>query len=197
MTLEEVKAMSDTITNVFICGVGGQGILLSSKILSALALNEGLDVKKSEVHGMAQRGGSVVSHVRYGQEVFSPVIEEQKADFLLAFEKMEALRWLHYLKPGGTAIVNTLELLPSGLDTYPGGLEKEIEERCERVIFVEAEKLAREAGSPRAVNVVLLGVLAGLVGRPAEKWQDTIRASVKPKTIEINLKAFELGRALA
>jgi len=189
--------MSDTITNVFICGVGGQGILLSSKILSALALNEGLDVKKSEVHGMAQRGGSVVSHVRYGREVFSPVIEEQCADFLLAFEKMEALRWLHFLKPGGTAIVNKLELLPSGLDNYPAGLEKEIEERCERAIFVEAEKLAREAGSPRAVNVVLLGVLAGLIGQPVEKWQETIRASVKPKTIDINLKAFDLGHALA
>ncbi len=189
--------MSDTITNVFICGVGGQGILLSSKILSALALNEGLAVKKSEVHGMAQRGGSVVSHVRYGKEIFSPVIEERCADFLLAFEKMEALRWLHYLKPGGTAIVNKLELLPSGLDNYPDGIEKEIEGRCERAIFVEAEKLARDAGSPRAVNVVLLGVLAGLIGQPVEKWQETIRASVKPKTIEINLKAFDLGRALA
>lgn len=189
--------MSDTITNVFICGVGGQGILLSSKILSALALNEGLDVKKSEVHGMAQRGGSVVSHVRYGNEVFSPVIEERCADFLLAFEKMEALRWLHYLKPGGTAIVNNLELLPSGLDNYPAGLEKKIEERCHRAIFVEAEKLARDAGSPRAVNIVLLGVLAGLIGQPVEKWQETIRASVKPKTIEINLKAFDLGLALA
>lgn len=188
---------NDTLYNILFCGIGGQGVLKASEICGLAALADGYHVKKSEVHGMAQRGGSVVSHVRYGREVFSPVIEEQCADFLLAFEKMEALRWLHFLKPGGTAIVNKLELLPSGLDNYPAGLEKEIEERCERAIFVEAEKLAREAGSPRAVNVVLLGVLAGLIGQPVEKWQETIRASVKPKTIDINLKAFDLGHALA
>jgi indolepyruvate ferredoxin oxidoreductase beta subunit len=190
--------MSDNgTTNVFICGVGGQGILLSSKILSALALQEGNDVKKSEVHGMAQRGGSVVSHVRFGKKVHSPLIEEGEADFLLAFEKMEALRWLHFLGPGGAAIVNTLQLLPSGAETYPEGLEDEIRSRTENVVFLDADRLAAEAGSPRAVNIVLLGVLANRMDFPAEKWRETIETSVKPKTLEINLKAFELGRAQA
>jgi indolepyruvate ferredoxin oxidoreductase beta subunit len=190
--------MSDNgTTNVFICGVGGQGILLSSKILSSLALHEGNDVKKSEVHGMAQRGGSVVSHVRFGKKVHSPLIEEGQADYLLAFEKMEALRWLHFLRPGGTAIVNTLQLLPSGAETYPEGLEDEIRGRAENTVFVEADRLAAEAGSPRAVNIVLLGVLANRMVFSAEKWQMMIKASVKPKTFAINLKAFELGQALA
>jgi indolepyruvate ferredoxin oxidoreductase beta subunit len=189
--------MSKNITNVFICGVGGQGILLSSKILSTLALEEGNDVKKSEVHGMAQRGGSVVSHVRFGEKVHSPLIEEGQADYLLAFEKMEALRWLHFLKPDGVAVVNTLQLLPSGAESYPEGLEDEIRKRAANVVFLEADKLAAEAGSPRAVNIVLLGVLAGRMSYGAEKWREVIKASVKPKTLEINLKAFELGRALA
>ena len=187
--------MTDTTTNTFICGVGGQGILLSSKILSALALNEGYQVKKSEVHGMAQRGGSVVSHVRFGPVVHSPLIEERTADFLLAFEKMEALRWLHYLKPGGTAIVNTLELLPSGIDTYPEGIEEQIRDRAGDVVMVDADKLATEAGSRRAVNIVLMGLLSRRMDIAEEKWVETIRAGVKPKTLEINLKAFALGRS--
>lgn len=144
---------------------------------------------------MAQRGGSVVSHIRFGKVIHSPLIEEKQADFLLAFEKMEALRWLHYLKPGGTAIVNTLELLPSGADSYPEGIKEEIEEKAGKVILLDAGKLALEAGSPRAVNVVLLGVLSAFMDFPAERWLDTIRASVKPKTLEINVKAFELGQA--
>jgi indolepyruvate ferredoxin oxidoreductase beta subunit len=189
-----MSGSNDKITNAFICGVGGQGILLSSKILSNLALSEGYDVKKSEVHGMAQRGGSVVSHVRFGKKVHSPLIEEKTADFLLAFETMEGLRSLHYLKPGGTAVINTLRLLPSGLDTYPEGLEEQIKERADRVVFVEADRLAVEAGSGRAVNIVLLGVLSQFTEFPVEKWHEMIRASVKPKTLDVNLKAFELGR---
>jgi len=190
--------MSDNnITNVFICGVGGQGILLSSKILSSLALKEGNDVKKSEVHGMAQRGGSVVSHVRFGKKVHSPLIEEGQTDFLLAFEKMEALRWLHFLRPGGAVIVNTLQLLPSGTDFYPEGIEDEIGKRAKNAVFVEADRLAAEAGSARAVNIVLLGVLSRQMDFPAGKWRGMIKTSVKPKTLETNLKAFELGRALA
>ena len=188
--------MTDKTTDVFICGVGGQGILLSSRILSALCLEEGLDVKKSEVHGMAQRGGSVVSHVRFGEKVHSPLIEEGRADFLVAFEKMEALRWIHFLAPEGTAVVNTLELLPSGAESYPEGLAGRIEEKAGRVIFAEADRLAAEAGSPRAVNIVLLGVLSGLLDFPAERWRAMIEKTVKPKTLETNLRAFDLGRAL-
>jgi len=186
---------SANITNTFICGVGGQGILLSSKILSNLALQEHFDVKKSEVHGMAQRGGSVVSHIRFGEKVYSPLIEEGSAHFLLAFEKMEALRWLHYLRSDGTMIVNTLELTPSGTEIYPTGLEQQIEQKAGRVIFIDADKLAVEAGSPRAVNIVLLGALSKLMDFPVETWQQVIRDSVKPKTLEINLKAFDLGQA--
>lgn len=188
--------MTNKTTNVFICGVGGQGILLSSKILSALALDEGFHVKKSEVHGMAQRGGSVVSHVRFGEKIHSPLIEEGKADFILAFEKMEALRWLHYLKPDGIAIVNTMELLPSGQETYPEKLENQIEERAGKVVFLDANALAIEAGSVRSVNVLLLGVLSNHLDFDIEKWRRTLKANVKPKTVEINLKALDMGRSI-
>ncbi len=185
--------MIDKTTNVFICGVGGQGILLSSKILSALALEKGFDVKKSEVHGMAQRGGSVVSHVRFGKEVHSPLIEEGRADFILAFEKMEALRWLHYLKPGGVAVANRLELLPSGTEDYPENLDKQIEEGAGRAIILDADSLAVEAGSGRAVNIVLLGVLSNFLEFDRSAWEEMIRKSVKPKTVETNMKAFDKG----
>ncbi len=144
--------MPDKVTNVFISGVGGQGILLASEILSEVALARGLDVKKSEVHGMAQRGGSVVSHVRFGEKVYSPVIAEREADLLVSFEKMEGLRWIHYLAPGGAVIVNSQEILPSGLEEYPKGMDDGIRERQADALIIDALALAKEAGNARAVT---------------------------------------------
>jgi indolepyruvate ferredoxin oxidoreductase beta subunit len=186
--------MPNEVTNVFIAGVGGQGILLASEILSAVALSHGLDVKKSEVHGMAQRGGSVVSHVRFGEKVYSPVIAEREADLLASFEKMEALRWIHYLADGGTVIVNDQEIVPSGLEEYPDGLGDGIRSRVPDALFLDALALARDAGNARAVNTVMLGAFSNYLDFPEEDWKRAIEERVPKKTVEVNLKAFELGR---
>lgn len=186
--------MPNEVTNVFIAGVGGQGILLASEILSSVALSRGLDVKKSEVHGMAQRGGSVVSHVRFGERVHSPVIAENEADLLVSFEKMEALRWIHYLSDDGTVIVNDQEIVPSGLEEYPEGLGDEIKSRAPGALFLDALALAKEAGNARAVNTVMLGAFSNYLDFPEEDWRKTIEERVPKKTIEVNLRAFELGR---
>ena len=186
--------MAQKVTNVFICGVGGQGILLASEILSETALAEGLDVKKSEVHGMAQRGGSVVSHVRFGEKVHSPVIAPGEADLLVSFEKMEAVRWIHSLAPEGKVIVNDQEIVPSGLETYPKDVDDELRERAPDALMLDALALAREAGHPRAVNVVMLGAFSRFLDFTVEEWQEPIRKRVPPKTVDINIKAFELGR---
>jgi indolepyruvate ferredoxin oxidoreductase beta subunit len=191
---ERSGAMPDKVTNVFIAGVGGQGILLASEILSEVALSHGLDVKKSEVHGMAQRGGSVVSHVRFGRKVHSPVIAEGEADLLVSFEKMEALRWIHYLAPGGTVVVNDQEIVPSGLEEYPPGLGDQIRARVPDSIFVDALRLAEEAGHARAVNTVMLGAFSDYLDFPEDDWKGAIQARVPKRTVEVNLKAFELGR---
>jgi indolepyruvate ferredoxin oxidoreductase beta subunit len=186
--------MPQKVTNVFIAGVGGQGILLASEILSTVALSRGLDVKKSEVHGMAQRGGSVVSHVRFGEKVHSPVIAEKEAELLVSFERMEALRWIHYLADGGTVIVNDQEIVPSGLEEYPEGLGDEIRSRVPDALFLDALALARDAGNARAVNTVMLGAFSNYLDFPEEDWRKAIEERVPKKTIEVNLKAFELGR---
>ena len=189
--------MPDRVTNVLICGVGGQGILLASEILSEAALATGLDVKKSEVHGMAQRGGAVVSHVRFGSEVHSPVIADGEADLLVSFEKMEALRWLHALRPEGSLIVNTQEIVPSGLDEYPPGIDDELRSRAPGLLVVDALALAREAGNVRAVNTVMLGAFSGLLEFGEDDWRKAIEKHVPPKTAEVNLRAFGLGRRAA
>ena len=186
--------MPERVTNVFIAGVGGQGILLASEILSEAALAQGLDVKKSEVHGMAQRGGSVVSHVRFGDKVYSPVIGEGEADLLVAFEKMEALRWIHYLSPEGTVIVNDQEIVPSGMERYPEGVDEELAARAGNAHKLNAMELANEAGHARAVNTVMLGAFSNYLDFTTDDWKKAIEARVPPKTIEINLRAFELGR---
>ena len=179
-------------TNIIIVGVGGQGILLTSKILGYLALDMGENVKVSEVHGMSQRGGSVITHVRIGQEVHSPLVDPGEADFVLSFEKLEALRAEHYLKKDGVLISNTQEILPMpvimGTAAYP---DKAPESK--NAVLLDALKLAEEAGSARAVNIVLLGVLARFLDWPEESWEDAIAASVPPKTLEINLRAFRAG----
>lgn len=182
--------------NIMIVGVGGQGTLLASRILGNAVISEGYDVKVSEVHGMSQRGGSVVTYVKYGDKVFSPIIDRGEADMILAFEKLEAARALPYLKEGGTVILNDREIAPmpviTGAAEYPGGLVADIAAKA-KVIAIDALSLSLEAGSAKAVNVVLIGVLARSSDISKEVWIQTIKDTVPAKFLELNLKAFELG----
>ncbi len=184
--------------NILIVGVGGQGVILASEIISLAALREGLDVKKSEVHGMAQRGGSVVSNVRFGDKVYSPLIARGEADILLAFEQLEALRWVDYLKSGGTIITSSqrLEPLPvaTGKQTYPDNIMQRLKNTGYRVIKVDALEAARRAGSQKAINTVLIGTLMNLLDISRETFIEVIKEKVPPKTVEINLKALKEGR---
>lgn len=182
--------------NIMIVGVGGQGTLLASRILGNAVISEGYDVKVSEVHGMSQRGGSVVTYVKYGDKVFSPIIDRGEADMILAFEKLEAARALPYLKEGGTVILNDREIAPmpviTGAAEYPDGLVADIASKA-KVIAIDALSLSLEAGSAKAVNVVLIGVLARSSDISKEVWIQTIKDTVPAKFLELNLKAFELG----
>ncbi len=188
--------MSKTV-NIMLAGVGGQGVLLASEVISKAALKEGYDVKKSEVHGMAQRGGSVVSNVRFGEKVYSPLIAEGEADILLAFEKLEALRWLRYLKDDGIIITNTQRIDPlpvaNGKDKYPEDVMDRLKESGHKVISVDALSAAREAGSQKAINTVLLGTLVNYTDISKEIYEEVIKKSVPQKTIDINNKAFKAG----
>ena len=182
--------------NIMIVGVGGQGTLLASRILGNAVISEGYDVKVSEVHGMSQRGGSVVTYVKYGDKVFSPIIDRGEADMILAFEKLEAARALPYLKEGGTVILNDREIVPmpviTGAAEYPDGLVADIAAKA-KVIAIDALSLSLEAGSAKAVNVVLIGVLARSSDISKEVWIQTIKDTVPAKFLDLNLKAFELG----
>ncbi len=182
--------------NIMIVGVGGQGTLLASRILGNAVISEGYDVKVSEVHGMSQRGGSVVTYVKYGDKVFSPIIDRGDADMILAFEKLEAARALPYLKEGGTVILNDREIAPmpviTGAAEYPDGLVADIAAKA-KVIAIDALSLSLEAGSAKAVNVVLIGVLARSSDISKEVWIQTIKDTVPAKFLDLNLKAFELG----
>lgn len=193
--------MNNKVTNILIVGVGGQGTLLASKVIGTAALNFGLDVKQSEVHGMAQRGGSVVTFVRFGEKVYSPLVEAGQADVILAFEKLEALRWSHYLKKGGTIIVNTQEIAPLpviiGAESYPEQIFETLRERAIKVVAADALAIAKAAGEIRAVNVVLMGVLAKYLSFSKEEWATALRAVVPAKVIDVNLAAFEAGLNLA
>jgi len=183
--------------SVMIVGVGGQGTLLASRLLGAAMAAEGYDVKVSEVHGMSQRGGSVVTYVRYGEKVYSPIIEEGEADIVLAFEQLEAARYLPYLKKGGAVVVNTQKMDPmpvvTGSTTYPEGLLEAMEEKGVRVLALDALALAEEAGSAKAVNVVLIGAMAKSLGGEQEVWLKAIEETVPAKFLEMNRKAFALG----
>ena len=187
-------------TNIMIVGVGGQGSLLASKLLGRLLVDAGYDVKVSEVHGMSQRGGSVVTYVRFGEKVYSPIIDKGEADFIVSFEKLEAVRYASYLKKGGKIIVNAQEIDPmpviTGAAQYPEGIIEELQKYAD-VISLDALSLAEAAGSAKAVNVILIGVLAGSTEIPHDDWVETIKATVPPKFLEINLKAFEAGYALS
>ena len=183
--------------SLMIVGVGGQGSLLASKLLGRLLMDEGYDVKVSEVHGMSQRGGSVVTYVRFGDKVYSPVIGTGEADYIVSFEKIEAARWLPCLKKGGVVVVNTQQIDPMpviiGAAEYPENVLCEMKDKGVTVDAMDALALAREAGSAKAVNIVLMGRLAKYFDIPKDKWIAAIEKSVAEKFVEMNKKAFELG----
>lgn len=192
--------MSQQITNILLVGVGGQGILLASEILSEAAMLAGFDVKKSEIHGMSQRGGSVVSHVRYGIEVFSPIVPEGEGDILFGFELMETVRSLPLLKHGGTVVANDLQISPPsvlmGQETYPGGLPERIKAQFTDFLLVDGQHLATDAGNVRAANTVLLGAVSKRLNIPEEEWLKALEKMVPPKALEVNKRAFVMGREL-
>lgn len=189
--------MADSVKNILIVGVGGQGTLLASKLMGKCFVDQGYDVKVSEVHGMSQRGGSVVTYVRYGDKVYSSLIEKGEADIIISFEQLEAARWLSFLKPGGVLISNTQQIDPMpvimGKAAYPDKVLEKIRDKGVQVIDIDAKALALEAGTVKATNMVLLGVAARFLGFDRELWLDIIRATVPPKTIQVNEKAFDLG----
>ena len=184
--------------NIMIVGVGGQGSLLASKLLGRLLLAQGCDVKVSEVHGMSQRGGSVVTYVRCGERVASPVIDRGEADFIVSFELLEAARWLEFLRPGGQIVTSTQQIDPmpviTGAADYPAGLVDAMRAAGAKVDAMDCVTLAREAGNVKAVNLVLLGRLSHYFDFPDEVWQEAIKACVPEKFLEVNRKAFALGK---
>jgi indolepyruvate ferredoxin oxidoreductase beta subunit len=192
--------MTQEITNILLVGVGGQGILLASEILSEAAMLAGFDVKKSEIHGMSQRGGSVVSHVRYGTEVFSPIVPEGEGDILFGFELMETCRSLPLIRPGGTVVANNLRISPPsvlmGQETYPDDLVMRIQDRFPDFLLVDGQKIARDAGNARAANTVLLGAVSRRLAIAEEFWIRALEKMVPPKAMDVNEKAFMIGREL-
>lgn len=184
-------------TNILLVGVGGQGTILASKILADVAQQQGYDVKVSEIHGMAQRGGSVVTQVRLGEKIHSPIISEGQADIVLAFEKLEALRWAHFLADGGTVIINdqVIEPVPVllGLVAYPSNILEKVKEHVNDVVVLDALSLAGQCGNTKAANVVLIGTLARKMDIPREVWDKALERRVPGKFLELNKKAFESG----
>ena len=184
--------------NMMIVGVGGQGSLLASKLLGRLLLSGGYDVKVSEVHGMSQRGGSVVTYVRFGDKVYSPVIDKGEADFIVSFELLEAARWTEYLKPNGKIIVNTQQINPmpviSGMAQYPEQLAEKLQQAGADTDAFDALSLAVQAGSTKAVNLVLMGRLSRYFEFTEEQWLSAMEEIVPPKFLQLNKTAFSLGR---
>ncbi len=192
--------MTNQVTNILISGVGGQGILLASEILSEVLMLAGFDVKKNEIHGMSQRGGSVVSHIRYGKKVYSSIIPEGQADVLLGFELLETYRCLPLVRQGGSVLTNNLQIFPPpvtlGKETYPEDIPAKIAAAFPDTTLVDGLRLAAEAGNPRTVNTVLLGALSKRVDIDDTCWQQTLQKMVPKKYLEENIKAFNLGRSL-
>lgn len=187
--------------NVSLVGVGGQGILLTSDILAKTATLAGLDVKKSEIHGMAQRGGSVISQVRFGDKVYSPIIADGTSDLLVAFERLEALRWRHLLTPEGKVLINDMNLTPitvsSGQQPEVTDLDARLKAEYPNAIFIDAMGLAKKAGNARAMNMVVAGALSTLTPFEMSVWEQAMRERIPAKLLEMNIKAFEVGRAAA
>lgn len=192
--------MQKIINDILIVGVGGQGTLLTSRILAQVAVQMGFDVKVSEVHGMAQRGGSVVTQLRYGEKVYSPIIKKGDADIILAFEKVEAARWLEYLKPDGKVIVNNERIDPlpvmSGKVKYPVNIIDKIKEQVKDTTIVDASELAIKCGNIKTANVVLVGMLSATMGIPEQELIEAIKTMVPSNVLDVNLKAFNEGRKL-
>lgn len=190
--------MSD-VKNIMIVGVGGQGALLASKTLGQVLLDAGYDVKVSEVHGMSQRGGSVVTYVRYGEKVYSPIVDKGEADFIVSFEMLEAARYTEYLKKDGQIVVNTQQIDPmpviTGAAEYPENLAQKMIDAGIKVDAVDCLTLAEQAGTAKSVNIVLMGRLSKYIDFPEEAWLKAIEKLVKPQFLEMNKKAFALGRA--
>lgn len=186
--------------NILIAGVGGQGTLLASRVLGNVALKKSYDVKLSEVHGMSQRGGSVVTHVKFGKKVYSPLIEKGYADIVIAFEQLEALRWFDYLKPDGKLIINDQVIDPMpviiGKAKYPEGIVEKIKKNHKSTISLDALSLAKQSGNIKAVNVVLLGLLASETEISKDIWIESLIEVVPGRFIDVNMKAFELGYSL-
>lgn len=185
--------------NIMIVGVGGQGSLLASKLLGKVLLDKGYDVKVSEVHGMSQRGGSVVTYVRFGDKVYSPIIDEGECDFLVSFEKLEAARYVSFMKKGGVIVTNTQEIDPmpviTGQAEYPSDILEKVKELDVKVDQLDCLSIANSAGSSKAVNIVLMGRLSNYFSDiEVEEWEKAIRTSVPGKFLELNLKAFSMGR---
>ena len=188
------------VTNVMIVGVGGQGSLLASKLLGKVVLKKGFDVKVSEVHGMSQRGGSVVTYVRWGEKVYSPIIDKGEADYIISFELLEAARYIDYLKKGGTVIVNSQKLDPmpvlTGAAEYPSDLEDQMRASGANVDEMDALGLAMQAGSSKSANIALMGRFSNYYGDiTEEEWLSALADCVKPQFLEMNKKAFSLGRS--
>jgi indolepyruvate ferredoxin oxidoreductase beta subunit len=186
------------VKNIMIVGVGGQGALLASKTLGQVLLDSGFDVKVSEVHGMSQRGGSVVTYVRYGKKVYSPIVDKGQADFIVSFEMLEAARYTEYLKTDGQIVVNTQNIDPmpviTGAAEYPTNLQEKIQATNIKIDALDCLTLAEQAGTSKAVNIVLMGRLSKYMDFPLETWLQAIEKLVKPQFLEINKKAFLLGR---
>lgn len=187
--------------DIMIVGVGGQGTLLTSRVLGTVALKIGYDVKVSEVHGMSQRGGSVVTYVKMGKKIYSPLIEKGEADVILAFEELEAYRWLEYLKNGGKMIVNTQKINPMpviiGKAKYPENIIKKIEDKQINISSIDALKIAKDSGNIKAVNMVLAGLMAAGTDIDKDVWLDAMKEVIPAKLLDVNLRAFEAGSAEA
>ena len=190
--------VQNNVKNILIAGVGGQGTLLASKLMGKCFIGEGYDVKVSEVHGMSQRGGSVVTYVRYGEKVCSPVIDKGEADYIVSFELLEAARWLSYLKPDGQIVTSTQQIDPmpviTGAAQYPENLVEKMKAAGAKVDALDCLALAEEAGSSKAVNIVLMGRLSHYFDLPDEAWQKSLEVCVPSKFLELNKKAFQLGK---
>ena len=186
--------------NCLLCGVGGQGTVLASKLLAQAAIDKGLSAKTAETIGMAQRGGSVVTFVRYGEKVAEPIVEEGQADVLIAFERLEALRYAHFLKKDGVIIVNDQRIDPmpvvTGVAKYPENIIEELSKE-HRVISIDAQEEALKMGNSRVFNVIILGVAAKHMDFPKEQWIEVVKNTVPPKTVDINVAAFERGYEIA
>jgi len=188
----------DKVTNILMVGVGGQGVILASEIVAEVMMRAGFDVKKNEVHGMAQRGGSVNSHVRFGSKVYSPVIKKGEVDILLSFEQLETMRYLDFLKEDSIILVNNQKIVPPsvtfGTDEYPVNIPELLAERYPKFVLVDALNAAREAGSIKVVNIAFIGFLSRYFDIDVGIWQNTISSMLPPKIVELNLRVFAIGR---